>query len=222
MRPTTLALGGQIEDFHGELRGLILPERTLVGVERIPLVPRLQTSVFAAVILALLASPALAESEITVQLEIHTTDVWKGVHGPTEQTAGAGQHIGVGGSATMYYALDSFDEQGNAFANGDGLIGSEQSTDRRDVVKKYAHVWWVEARVLSIGPEASEIELVWTHTYSSTRGVTKKVAGDVRQIRLKEGERHVFDFYRQTKSDVQYDANEVLGISFKKRDDSDP
>jgi len=167
--------------------------------------------------IGLVTAQSHESAELTVQLKVHKTNVWKGVHGPTEPSAGAGQHIAVGQSGRMFYAVGTFDDQDNAIPSFLGTIGSDKTTTEQDLIGKYPHAWWVEARVLSIGADGAEIELDWRHTYSPTRGAPTRAGGDLRRISLKEKERHVFDFFEQSMHAVQYDANAVLGITYKIR-----
>jgi len=134
-----------------------------------------------------------------VLLAFETPEDREGVLGPTYTAGSATEVIETGSAETFYLAIDRLHVDGAAAESRCAItIGSLGPGDgpvkRQTIENDYAHVWWVRIRPLPTDVGDVTVEVEWERVESSGRGESDVVAGDRTKIKMREGERHLFDF----------------------------
>jgi hypothetical protein len=134
-----------------------------------------------------------------VLLALETPEGREGVLGPTYTAGSANAVIETGSSKTFYLAIDrSHVEGATEESRCATLIGSLTPSDdpakQQNIENTYAHVWWVRVRPLPTDFGEVTVEVEWERVESSGRGESEVVAGDRAKVKMREGERHLFDF----------------------------
>jgi hypothetical protein len=134
-----------------------------------------------------------------VLLALETPEGREGVLGPTYTAGSATAVIETGSATTFYLAIDRPHVDGAAAESRcatsiGSLTPGDDPVKRQNIENTYAHVWWVRIRPLPSDFGDVTVEVEWERVESSGRGESEVVAGDRTKVKMKEGERHLFDF----------------------------
>lgn len=171
-------------------------------------------------------APAAARGgeRLVARLEAVSTRRDGGHYQASTPTGDGDASLSIGETASVYVGLGTFDADGVSITDRTGMncTGSVRASEADArlawALDRAPHLWWADVRALPSRFGELRFEVDWRHYRSDRRGQPVVVAGDVREITLRQDESHHLDFVDFSQADRHY-RNVLIRLRADVRED---